>query len=105
MLRIHCETDLLEDSAARYIRSSSFAPNRTGTIFPLASPFGNFGRPGFRFLGCFGIAQLLHDGDSNGGFLGYGGRDFQDCDAALWLLWVVGFVRPGITLWTKNHAL
>ena len=62
MLRIHSETVIFFALADAVIRFKSSPLNRTGTIRPLASPFGSFGRPGF--LGFFGgskVLELLND--------------------------------------------
>jgi hypothetical protein len=47
---------------------------------------------------AFGIAKLLYKGKPNGGFGGYGWRDFQNGDAALGLLRIAGIVRPCIDM-------
>jgi TPR repeat protein len=62
VLRIHSETFWLLAVAAVVMRFTSSALKRTGTIRPLASPFGSLGRPIFLGLVCFPIFfELLHD--------------------------------------------
>jgi hypothetical protein len=96
VLRTHSETVLLLALAAASTRFRSSGLNRTGTILPLAADFGSRGRPGFLALGCFGIAQLLHDGGSYGCFRGNGWGDIQDGYAAFRMLWIVCVVAPSV---------
>ncbi len=67
MLRIHPETVCLLDRAAPLIALRTSILKRTGTMRPLASPFGSFGRPGFLFLGKLSFAPVkIHQNDKCG---------------------------------------
>jgi hypothetical protein len=65
---------------------------RTGTIRPLASPFGSFGRPIFFCFGLVGTATFpcfLNDGSLYGSFWRYHGRNMQYRYVALRMRWIV----------------
>ena len=81
------------------MRLTSSALKRTGTILPLASPFGSFGRPiffGFGLVDAATFPRFLHDGSLHGGLWRSYGRDVQDCDVALRVRGIVCVVHPGI---------
>src|SRR5438270_4448627 len=62
-VRTHSETVCLFASAASVIACKSSLVKRTGTILPLASPFGSLGRPTFlAFFCCSKVPELLHNG-------------------------------------------
>ena len=62
VLRIHSERDLLADLALASIAFNASTVKRTGTMRPLASPFGNLGRPTFLFFFAWlKASKLLYD--------------------------------------------
>jgi hypothetical protein len=60
VLRIHSETFWSAALARAAIAFRSSIAKRTGTILPLASPFGSLGRPILAFF-CAKVFRLLHD--------------------------------------------
>jgi len=84
MLRLHSETLLPSAFAALSNASSSCGVNRTRRNFPLDSPRGNFGRPGFLVFFVSGtLFVLLKDYRLYGGLWGDYGRDVQNGDVLL----------------------
>ena len=61
MLRIHSERLCFFAAAAASIAFNASAVNRTGTIRPIASPFGSFGRPTFLAFFCCTTSKLLNN--------------------------------------------
>lgn len=64
MLRIHSETFCLLALARTAIAFRSSAVKRTGTILPLAAPFGSLGLPILDFF-CCAKPELLNDSRSD----------------------------------------
>src|ERR1051326_4204473 len=80
------------------IRLRSSALKRTGTMRPLASPFGSLGRPTFLGLGWVKGSKLLCDGYSDCCFWRDCRRDLEDRNVSLGLLGIVRSVCPGIRM-------
>ena len=90
VLRIHSEIFMSLALASAVMRWTSSGLNRTGTIRPLASPLGSFGRP--IFLGLVGfdtVPELLNDCRLYGGLSRHHGRNVKYCDVALRVRWIV----------------
>src|ERR1019366_996299 len=78
VLRIHSEIFMSLALAAAVMRWTSSGLNRTGTIRPLASPLGSFGRPIFLGLVGFGtVPELLNDCCLYGGLRRHHGGDIH----------------------------
>src|SRR5579859_499365 len=76
---------------------------RTGTIFPLASRLGNFGRPTFLALGI--VSVLLNDGRSHGGLWRFDWRNMQHGYMPLRFYWIVCFMCPSVNLVCSSVAV
>ena len=97
MLRIHSETFMPFAVAAAAIRATSSALKRTGTIRPLASPLGIFGRPAFFGLIGFGtVFVLLNDCSLHGPSWRDYGCDVKHRHVALWFRGVISVVHPRV---------
>src|SRR5439155_3499958 len=95
MLRIHSETVCLLALAAASITLVSSGVKRTGTILPLASPLGSFGRPGFLgFFGCAKTSKLLYDCRPYRLLWRCNWPEMQDCHMSIGSLWIIRFVCP-----------
>lgn len=96
--RIHSETVFRLARAANSMRFRSSALKRTGTIRPLASPFGSFGRPIFGLV-CFAIfPEFLQDHGLDGGLWREDRPDMQYRYIAFWTRWIVCRVYPSVDL-------
>jgi hypothetical protein len=70
---------------------------RTGTIRPIAVPFGSFGGPTFLdFFCCSKISKLLSDGSTHSGHCRIDWTYMQNCYMPSWVFGIVGIVRPRI---------
>src|SRR5438067_590977 len=78
------------------MRFRSLGLNRTGTIRPLASPLGSFGRPIFGLVAFATVFVLLNDCSLHSGSRRDYGRYVQHSDMALWLRWIVSAVHPRV---------
>src|SRR5437879_4334223 len=79
------------------MRLTSSALKRTGTIRPLASPFGNFGLPIFLDLVCFAMFfELLPGRRLHSGLRRHHGRDVKYGHMSPRFGWVVSIVYPSI---------
>lgn len=98
LLRIHSETVCLLARAAASIICNSSDVRRTRRNFPLDTPLGNFGLPGFRLVSvAFGTALvLLKDYGLHGGLRRYYRRNVQHGHISLSLFRIVGIVRPAV---------
>jgi hypothetical protein len=94
VLLIHSETVILLTFAANSTALIASGENLTGTIRPLASPFGSFGRPILAFFARF--PELLNDCRLHGCPGRYNRRDVQYGYVALWLVWIFRLVNPCI---------
>jgi hypothetical protein len=98
--RIHSDTVWLLALAAAATAFKRSAVKRTGTILPLAWPFGSFGRP--IFLGLFGLIlfgtgfELLNDCSLHGGLRRDDWRDMKHRHMAFWVGRIVSLVHPRI---------
>lgn len=98
VLLIHSEIFWSLALAAAAMRLTSSALKRTGTIRPLASPFGNFGRPIFGLV-CFAMfPEFLHDYCPDGGLRRNDGWDVKHRHVAFWVRWVICRVYPSVNL-------
>src|SRR5579872_1674940 len=80
------------------MRLTSCALNRTGTIRPLASPFGNFGRP-ILGLVCFAMfPEFLHNYCLDGGLRRNDGGDVKHRHVTFWVRWIICRVYPSVNL-------
>ena len=70
---------------------------RTGTISPLAWPFGSFGLPIFLAFGiCLRLPDIACNGYLDGPVGRCGWRDMQDGHMPPGIAWIVRLVRPRI---------
>jgi hypothetical protein len=94
VLRIHPESDCLLDFAAAEMAFKSSALKRTGTMRPLASPFGNLGLPTFL---DFAKSVFPHNRSSNSGNGRFYGRKMQNGYISSRFLRIIGIVRPCVS--------
>ena len=96
VLRIHSETFWSFALAAAVMRFTSSVLKRTGTIRPLASPFGSLGRPIFGLV-CFAMfPELLHNCGLYCGLWRYNGRDVKYRDVTFRMSRIFCRVNPGV---------
>lgn len=95
MLLIHSDRPWLLAFAAASNAFRSSAVKRTGTIRPLACPFGSFGRPTFLVFFCWlKASKLLNYRRSYSQCRRNYRPKMQDCDTPPWFLLIICIVRP-----------